>query len=222
MNGKIVKRVLEFKETSIDKSALGVFNDVSNLIRRQGFPLSNITDNCSVMNSLSKHSEFIFKVFCLGHKLSIIKTKLHKNPFIANVDSRPNQVNLFFQYRPVKFNLSRTPPTSFSQTRPWRSHKLNYEIILQNAESYAQITGTDPTSPNMPSIEQVANIFEFEKEYCKNIDLLEESNSNKVSAISVYFNLIILARKFTNLNLEQIIIDELYSIVFCLVAWLLV
>lgn len=220
IDDEIIEKLVEFKEASVDKSSLGIFTDFESFVRKSGFPLPIITDNCRTMIGLSKQSKFIFKIFCLEHKLAIIESKIHKNIMFKKIDDKITLINSFFSYRHGKYNLPLKPPNSVSQTRPWRSNKLNYSIFIANNDSYLRISAAEPNFPDIPSLFEVEQLSSFENSFCANFDLLETKTSDMLKGIEVYFNLIILARddQFAFLNLEQIIIDELYPIVFSPIA----
>ena len=221
IDNEIVERVVEFKDASNDKSSYGIFQDFAMFTKESKFPLPIITDNCRTMVSLSKHSKFIFKVFCLEHKLAIIESKLHKNSIFKKIDDKITLINAFFSYRHMKYDLSLKPPTSFSQTRPWRSNRLNYRVFIQNYDSYVMIQASEANFPEIPALFEVQNLYEFEKQFCENFDILEKTSSDMLDGVTVYFNLIKLARteQFQLFNLEETIIQELYPIVFAPVSF---
>ena len=139
---------------------------------------------------------------------------------MSQTDSKLSQVNSYFAYRHGKFNLPLKPPTSFSQTRPWRSHLNNYRVYVRNYDTYSQLSKTESCFPDLPEINVVNLLLEFEEKYCACFDLLEKQESNMLDGVKVYYNLIELARNqnYVHLNLESIIVEQLYPIVFSPVA----
>lgn len=216
LEGQLCEYLLEFKEASRDKSANGVVQDISEFIVENKTPLPIISDNCSVMIAMSKYSNNIFKVFCLEHKLAIIEARLHKNEIFKKNDDHLAAINSFFNTRHGKFDLPRKPLSNFSCTRPWRSHKENYQIFCQNYDRYLEISYVESNFPFLPAKVEIEKLAAFEKQFCGNFDILELKGSSLVDGLKVYVNLIILSRDndFKHLNLEQTVVSELYPIVF--------
>ena len=212
--------MVEIKEASQDKSAHGIYEDIKDYLKEDGFPLPIITDNCATMVNLTKYSSHVFKIFCLEHKLSRIEIKLHKNLFFKRIDDKLTLINAYFSYRHGKYELNLKPLTSFSNTRPWRSNKLNYKTFIANYDSYIQISKIESNFPDIPLLNQVEILYNFEIDFCKNFDILEKRSSDLLDGISVYFNLIALSRNsdYQHLDFEKIIVDELYPIVFSPIA----
>lgn len=171
----------------------------------------------------------IFKIYCLEHKLSIIEKNLHKTELFSKHDSMISSINSFFNYKHDKFDLPLKPPAYGSTTRPWRSYLHSYkvyffkhvliiyfQVFIANYDRYCQISVSNPQFPQLPSKSDILILDSFEKNFCSNFDILEKSDSNLISGIIVYFNLISTARsnEFHSFNIEKIIVDQLFEFCF--------
>ena len=72
-------------------------------------------------------------------------------------------------------------------TRPWCSLLQNYSIFCQDFISYINISMTDKTFPEIPRLNEVTQILDFEKLYCQSFDKLESVNLNRWSVTSILF-----------------------------------
>ena len=89
---------------------------------------------------------------------------------------------------------------------------------MENYDHYCQLSAEDTEEfPPIPHKTDIMKLNSFEKKFCENFNSLESSDSNIITGFSVYFNLINLAQdpQFCQFDLEQIIVAELYPLVFC-------
>ena len=121
------------KQASADKTSNGYRQDLEQLFSNiSNFEVPCVTDNCATMIKASKISPVSKKIYCMAHLLAKIDDDLHKIPSICTLDKQISNLNSYFNYRSAAYDLPLKPPTSFSDTRSWRSHSLNYIVTLRN------------------------------------------------------------------------------------------
>ena len=190
-DSSLVENCLGFFIANADKTSQGYLKDLDSIIASQNIKVPMMTDNCSTMVKAGKISNKFRKVFCASHQLAKIDDKIHQVEAIKNVDKQLTKLNAFFNYRHQKYNLNRKPLTSTSDTRPWRSHVLNFEVTLANYSQY-EVLKKDFGSkfPDLPDKIQLLKINELQVKLCSNFDQLEKKEANLLDHLRVYVNVI--------------------------------
>lgn len=213
---KITNKVISFSIASSNKSATGIYDNLIQFIHIDICPLPIISDNCSAMiAAIDGHiyknqrnpREGVYKIYCLEHKLSVFDEKVHSH-FLSEIDNQITKINAFYNYRHKRYistlimclgnflstDLELKPSQSISTTRPWRSFKKNYSTTIRNYSAYLAEKNQNSLFPELPDLDYLKTISEYQNTFCEAFDKLEANDSDLKTGIEVFFELKLLSK----------------------------
>ena len=185
---KVKPYVVGFRISNEDKSADGYIKDFESVLSKNyDFPMPMCTDNCPTMVKALRISSNSTKIYCLCHKLAKIDDKIHSEAkFFKDLDYEITKVNSYFNSRHLTSKLDLVPQKKPSTTRPWRSHRKNYETTSRNLERYFEKAVFNVGILNRNNIEKAKK---FQDSFCNNFEILEKKDSTLLTSFKAYANL---------------------------------